>query len=56
MDEFADRNLFDGLELLRELLLEDLFSFGVSKAANHVLIVYRYSIKYQERKSQQAEV
>jgi hypothetical protein len=47
VNEFAKRNLFDGLELFRELLVEDLPGFGVSKTAHHVLIVYRYPINNQ---------
>jgi hypothetical protein len=41
LEQFASRNLLDGLKLLRPGPEEEPFGFGVSKGADHLLIVYR---------------
>ena len=41
MDELTERNLFDGLKVLRGLLLKHPFGRGISKRLDHKLIVYR---------------
>jgi hypothetical protein len=48
VNESAERNLFDGLKLFRELLPEDLFGFGVSKRANHLVDCISMCDKRQE--------
>jgi hypothetical protein len=41
LEQFASRNLLDGLEPLGSDPEEDPFGLGVSKGADHVFIVYR---------------
>jgi len=41
LEQFASRNLLDGLELLGSDPKKDLFGFGISKRTDHTFIVYR---------------
>lgn len=41
LKQFANRNLFDGLELFGSDSEKDPFGFGVSKRTDHFFIVYR---------------
>jgi hypothetical protein len=49
LDELSDRRLFDGLESAAVLPMKDPLRFHTPERANHVFILYRYTVNVKSK-------